>query len=81
MSGYKYRTPKVKQIVARLNTEARTEADTHRKIYRLWGSYDSVDAGDRFEVKHIVVKRGADLSVHMHHRRAEHWIVVFGTLG
>ena len=51
-------------------------ANTQRKIYRPRGSYDSVDAGDRFQVKRIVVKPGAALCLQMHHHRAEHWIVV-----
>ena len=52
---------------------------THRQVYRPWGSYDSIDNGSRFQVKRIVVKPGAKLSVQMHHHRAEHWIVVSGT--
>jgi len=69
----------VKEIVARLKREGRTEADAHRKIYRPWGYYDSIDAGSRFQVKRIVVNPGAALSLQMHHHRAEHWIVVRGT--
>ena len=69
----------VKDIVARLKKEARTEADAHRKIYRPWGYYDSIDAGARFQVKRIVVNPGASLSLQMHHHRAEHWVVVKGT--
>jgi mannose-1-phosphate guanylyltransferase len=48
-------------------------------VYRPWGIYDSIDSGDRYQVKRIVVKRGAKLSVQMHHHRAEHWVVVSGT--
>lgn len=51
----------------------------HRKVYRPWGAYDSIDMGDRFQVKRITVKPGAQLSLQMHHHRAEHWIVVKGT--
>jgi mannose-1-phosphate guanylyltransferase/mannose-6-phosphate isomerase len=51
----------------------------HRKVFRPWGWYDSVDNGERFQVKRIVVKPGAALSLQMHHHRAEHWIVVSGT--
>ncbi len=69
----------VKQIVAKLKLEGRSEADAHRKIHRPWGYYDSVDAGSRFQVKRIVVNPGAALSLQMHHHRAEHWIVVHGT--
>jgi mannose-1-phosphate guanylyltransferase/mannose-6-phosphate isomerase len=69
----------VKEIVARLKRESRSEADAHRKIYRPWGHYDSVDAGSRFQVKRIVVNPGAALSLQMHHHRAEHWVVVRGT--
>jgi mannose-1-phosphate guanylyltransferase/mannose-6-phosphate isomerase len=69
----------VKDVVAQLKREGRTEADTHRKIYRPWGYYDSIDAGNRFQVKRIVVNPGAALSLQMHHHRAEHWVVVRGT--
>jgi mannose-1-phosphate guanylyltransferase/mannose-6-phosphate isomerase len=69
----------VKDIVARLKREGRGEADAHRKVYRPWGYYDSIDAGSRFQVKRIVVNPGAALSLQMHHHRAEHWVVVRGT--
>jgi mannose-1-phosphate guanylyltransferase/mannose-6-phosphate isomerase len=52
---------------------------THRKVHRPWGWYDSIDRGSRFQVKRIVVNPGAQLSLQMHHHRAEHWIVVKGT--
>ena len=77
--AHKDRTQEVKQIAERLKRETRSEAQTHRKVDRPWGSYDGVDAGDRFQVKRIVVKPGASLSLQMHHHRAEHWIVVRGT--
>jgi len=69
----------VKHIVARLGREQRGEQVLHRKVHRPWGWYDSIDAGPRFQVKRILVKPGASLSLQMHHHRAEHWIVVSGT--
>jgi mannose-1-phosphate guanylyltransferase/mannose-6-phosphate isomerase len=75
----KDRVQEVKQIVAKLKQEKRSEANAHRKIYRPWGYYDSVDGAARFQVKRIVVNPGATLSLQMHHHRAEHWIVVTGT--
>lgn len=69
----------VKDIVARIKREGRSEANAHRKVYRPWGYFDSIDAGGRFQVKRIVVNPGAALSLQMHHHRAEHWIVVQGT--
>ncbi|WP_414446934.1 mannose-1-phosphate guanylyltransferase/mannose-6-phosphate isomerase [Burkholderia sp. 22PA0099] len=69
----------VKKIVKQLKAEAGAEATNHRKVHRPWGHYDSVDMGERFQVKRIVVKPGAQLSLQMHHHRAEHWIVVSGT--
>lgn len=70
---------KVKKVVEKLKDDHRSEFETHREVYRPWGKYDSVDKGDRFQVKRITVKPGAKLSVQMHHHRAEHWIVVTGT--
>ncbi|WP_306477639.1 mannose-1-phosphate guanylyltransferase/mannose-6-phosphate isomerase [Methyloversatilis sp.] len=75
----KDRTQDVKRIVAHLKANKRPEAENHRKVYRPWGYYDSIDAGPRFQVKRIVVNPGASLSLQMHHHRAEHWIVVSGT--
>ncbi len=75
----KARTQEVKTIVARLKAAGRGEAELHRKVHRPWGWYDSVDSGDRFQVKRIVVRPGATLSLQMHHHRAEHWVVVRGT--
>src|SRR5690606_13973205 len=75
----KRRTQDVKKIVNRLKEDGRSLANAHRKTYRPWGWYDSIDSGDRFQVKRIVVKPGAKLSLQMHHHRAEHWIVVKGT--
>ncbi|MDD3353340.1 mannose-1-phosphate guanylyltransferase/mannose-6-phosphate isomerase [Zoogloea sp.] len=73
------RTQDVKQIVASLKAGKRSQASAHRKIHRPWGWYDSIDSGERFQVKRIVVNPGARLSLQMHHHRAEHWIVVKGT--
>jgi mannose-1-phosphate guanylyltransferase/mannose-6-phosphate isomerase len=69
----------VKEVVARLKRDKRPEADAHRKVHRPWGYYDSIDAGNRFQVKRIVVNPGAALSLQMHHHRAEHWVIVRGT--
>jgi len=69
----------VKKLVARIKAEGRGEHLLHREVHRPWGSYDSVDAGDRFQVKRLTVKPGASMSLQLHHHRAEHWIVVSGT--
>ena len=79
MVADKERVQDVKAIVAQLKEQDRTQASLHRKVYRPWGSYDSIDSGDRFQVKRIVVKPGGQLSLQLHHHRAEHWIVVSGT--
>ena len=68
----------VKEIVNQLKAEGRSEWKLHREVYRPWGMYDSIDHGDRYQVKRITVKPGEKLSVQMHHHRAEHWIVVSG---
>lgn len=69
----------VKHIVSQLQTNQREEHVLHRKVHRPWGWYDSIDQGERFKVKRILVKPGASLSLQKHHHRAEHWIVVKGT--
>ncbi|GAB3768795.1 mannose-1-phosphate guanylyltransferase/mannose-6-phosphate isomerase [Ramlibacter monticola] len=69
----------VRQVVIDLEASNNSQAVMHRKVFRPWGWYDSVDNGDRFQVKRICVKPGASLSLQMHHHRAEHWIVVRGT--
>ncbi len=69
----------VKKLVNSLEAKGRQETQSHCAVYRPWGSYDSVDNGVRHQVKHITVKPGAQLSLQMHHHRAEHWIVVSGT--
>ena len=74
----KDRVQQVKDVVATLKSQQRTQAALHREVHRPWGSYDSVDAGDGFQVKRIKVKPGARLSLQSHTRRAEHWIVVRG---
>lgn len=77
--GHKDRVQNVKEIVGQIKRDGRSEAAAHRKVYRPWGAYDSIDNGARFQVKRITVKPGATLSLQMHHHRAEHWIVVSGT--
>jgi len=69
----------VKRIVNVLKQQQRTEASLHRRVYRPWGSYESLVTSERFQVKRIVVNPGQRLSLQMHHHRAEHWIVVTGT--
>jgi mannose-1-phosphate guanylyltransferase/mannose-6-phosphate isomerase len=73
------RSQDVKKIVGQLGREQRGEHALHRKVHRPWGWYDSIDHGPRHQVKRILVKPGASLSLQMHHHRAEHWIVVCGT--
>jgi mannose-1-phosphate guanylyltransferase/mannose-6-phosphate isomerase len=77
--AHKSKTQDVKKIVDQLKQQGRAEGSLHRKVYRPWGWYDSIDAADRFQVKRIMVKPGAKLSLQLHHHRAEHWIVVKGT--
>jgi mannose-1-phosphate guanylyltransferase/mannose-6-phosphate isomerase len=73
------RTQEVKQLVARLRAESRDEIETLPTVHRPWGTYKSLHAGHRVQVKHITVKPGGKLSLQMHHHRAEHWVVVAGT--
>ena len=73
------RVQDVKLLVNRLKELGRGEALAHREVFRPWGSYDSVDQGEGFQVKRLTVRPGASMSVQMHHHRAEHWIVVSGT--
>ncbi|WAK03581.1 mannose-1-phosphate guanylyltransferase/mannose-6-phosphate isomerase [Methylobacter sp. YRD-M1] len=79
MVAPKDRVQEVKDVVAQLKQLKRSEAELHRKVYRPWGHYDSVDSGERYQTKRIVVKPGARLSLQKHHHRAEHWVVVKGT--
>ena len=69
----------VKKIVNDLEAASRSEALHHRYVFRPWGMYDSIENGNRYQVKRIHVQPGAKLSIQMHHHRAEHWIVVAGT--
>lgn len=69
----------VKKVVEILKQHGRSEYQLHREVYRPWGKYDSIDNGERYQVKRITVKPGEKLSIQMHHHRAEHWIVVSGT--
>lgn len=73
------RAQDVKQVVDRLKREGRSEYRVHRRAYRPWGYYEGIDVGERFQVKRLMVKPGASLSLQMHHHRAEHWVVVKGT--
>ncbi|HXR19655.1 MAG TPA: mannose-1-phosphate guanylyltransferase/mannose-6-phosphate isomerase [Steroidobacteraceae bacterium] len=75
----KDRVQEVKKLVARLKADRRYEHALHREVFRPWGSYDSIDNGQRFQVKRLVVRPGGVLSLQMHHHRAEHWVVVSGT--
>ena len=77
--AHKERVQEAKSIVSRLKDAGRSEWELHREVYRPWGKYDSVEHGDRYQVKRITVNPGAKLSVQMHHHRAEHWVVVSGT--
>jgi len=73
------RAEAVKELVARLRQAGRTEATDHRRAYRPWGHFESIDAGERFQVKRLVVTPGGTLSLQKHLHRAEHWVVVRGT--
>jgi mannose-1-phosphate guanylyltransferase / mannose-6-phosphate isomerase len=72
-------TQDVKKVVEEIERSGRHHHKHHRRVFRPWGSYDSIDTGDRFQVKRIIVNPGAKLSLQMHHHRAEHWVVVTGT--
>lgn len=75
----KSRSQEVKNLVDRLKADNREESDLHRQVFRPWGNYDSIDNGEGFQVKRLIVKPGAILSLQLHHHRAEHWVVVRGT--
>ena len=79
MVAHKDSVQDVKVITAKLKTDSRSEWELNREVFRPWGKYDSIDRGDRYQVKRITVKPGAKLSVQMHHHRSEHWVVVCGT--
>lgn len=78
MIANKNKTQDVKKIVAQLKNENRSESLTHRKVYRPWGSYDSIDMGEKFQAKRLIVNPGKKLSLQSHAKRAEHWVVVNG---
>jgi len=73
------RVQEVKSLVARIRAAGRSEHALHREVFRPWGSYDSLDSGERFQVKRLTVRPGGVLSLQLHHKRAEHWVVVSGT--
>jgi mannose-1-phosphate guanylyltransferase / mannose-6-phosphate isomerase len=73
------RVQEVKALVARIKQSGRSEHSLHREVFRPWGSYDSLDNGERFQVKRLTVRPGGVLSLQMHNHRAEHWVVVSGT--
>ncbi|MCF8038169.1 MAG: mannose-1-phosphate guanylyltransferase/mannose-6-phosphate isomerase [Desulfohalobiaceae bacterium] len=79
MVAPKNRVQDVKRLVDSLKKDGREEASTHKKVYRPWGTYETMDLEERFQVKRITVKPGAKLSLQKHHHRAEHWVVVKGT--
>ena len=79
MVAPKARVQDVKNLVNELKKQGRYETSLHREVFRPWGSYDSIDSGERFQVKRLVVNPGASLSLQLHHHRAEHWVVVSGT--
>lgn len=76
---HKDKVQDVKKVVEAIKNSGRHEHMNHREVYRPWGVYDSIEAGERYQVKRITVSPGAKLSVQMHHHRAEHWVVVSGT--
>ena len=74
----KKNSQEIKNIVQKLNDDDRNESNSHRKVYRPWGYYDSIDLGKNFQVKRILVNPGAKLSLQKHKKRAEHWVIVKG---
>ncbi len=76
--GHKKHAQEVKKIVDTLKQAGRSETELHREVFRPWGSFDSIDRGDKYQVKRITVNPGSKLSLQYHHHRAEHWIVVSG---
>jgi len=74
----KNNSQEIKHIVQKLNANDRSESNSHRKVYRPWGYYDSIDSGIGFQVKRIFVNPGAKLSLQKHEKRSEHWIIVKG---
>jgi mannose-1-phosphate guanylyltransferase/mannose-6-phosphate isomerase len=76
---HKDQSQDVKELVEELKRQGREETKLHRQVFRPWGSYDSIDGDGGFQVKRLIVKPGAELSLQKHARRAEHWVVVKGT--
>ncbi len=74
----KDRVQDVKEVVRRLRDDGRTEQINHRKVHRPWGTYEVIDSGPEFQVKRLIINAMAAISLQMHHRRAEHWVVVAG---
>jgi mannose-1-phosphate guanylyltransferase/mannose-6-phosphate isomerase len=79
MVARKDKAQAVGRLAAELKSRGRSECLAHRKVHRPWGTYDSIERGERFQVKRIVVEPGAALSLQLHYHRAEHWVVVRGT--
>lgn len=77
--AHKNNCQEIKSIVAQLNSKQRTEASDHHRVYRPWGYYETLNKCDHYQVKHIVVKPGAKLSLQMHQFRSEHWVILKGT--
>jgi mannose-1-phosphate guanylyltransferase/mannose-6-phosphate isomerase len=73
------RAQEVKELVDQLKASGRPEPITHKRVYRPWGAYEGIASADRYQVKHIVIKPGGQLSLQLHHHRAEHWVIVKGT--
>ena len=78
MVGARDRVQDIKQVVEALTASNRPEASLHQKVFRPWGSYESLVVGEQFQVKRLTVAPGQTLSLQLHHHRAEHWVVVSG---
>jgi mannose-1-phosphate guanylyltransferase/mannose-6-phosphate isomerase len=76
--GNREKSQDIKKIVEYLKQTGREERVNHRRVFRPWGSYESLDSGPRFQVKRLMVSPGKKLSLQLHHKRAEHWVVVRG---
>ncbi len=75
----KEKAQEVKEIISTLEARQREERLKHRRVVRPWGSYETLDSGKNFQVKRLTVNPGKKLSLQLHHKRAEHWVVVNGT--
>jgi mannose-1-phosphate guanylyltransferase / mannose-6-phosphate isomerase len=73
------RVQDVKELVTKLKKQSRSEASSHRELFRPWGSCDRLDSGERFHVNRLTIKVGGSMSLRLHHHRSQHWIVVAGT--